>query len=277
MTSLSFKNGDSSLGIQAGLPTKEEKEVVHSGVDESPVVAVNEIDTAIPQEQGDWFSTVHKALDEGRMKDAEKAFNEYFIGEKNKEDAKKNKALYLYYKYIQGKDDSALDDLIELVSSIQEEDIKSDVAEWLSLCYRDSLQHSKEIALWEKEVKEYQSPVNKTKAVVNLAYALERDEQMAEARELLVKHLKSTEEEKLRSTIFAALAKVENSLGNKRLGVFCKDKSIEFDPNNRDKIFNSAHAASNEGQDGLAISNYLRLIKLDHNYTSALNNLGVVV
>lgn len=83
----------------------------------------------------------------------------------------------------------------------------------------------------------------------------------------------STQEEK--SKIFAALSQVEKSLDNNKLSIYCKDKSLEFDPNNRDELFNAAYQASEENVDEISISNYITLLRIDRDNSIALNNLGV--
>ena len=114
-----------------------------------------------------------------------------------------------------------------------------------------------------------------TEATINLAAALNKDNQSSEARKVLINRLSIIEEDWQRAIIFDALSEIENSLGNKTISIYCKDKSLEYNPNNLEELFSSAFEASGEEVNEIAISNYLKLTKFDSDHSIALNNLGV--
>lgn len=112
-------------------------------------------------------------------------------------------------------------------------------------------------------------------ALVNLSHSLVREGLLDEAKKLLIDRLFIVEDDKQKSSLYEALSQVEERLGNKSMSIYCKDKSLEFDVNNRSELFRSAYDASEEDIDEISISNYIKLLKIDKNNSTALNNLGV--
>lgn len=218
---------------------------------------------------------MHSAFSDGRIGDADAAFKKYALDEKDESALEENKAIYLYIKFEKGKDNTAIEELEKLVSSASTEESRFSALTWLSFCLSDSKQHKKAIEVWRSARSETKSPSLITKTTVNLAYALNKDNQANEARAELQQRLKETEEEEQLSSLYEALSRIELSLGNKKISVYCKDKSLEYDPNNREELFQSAYAASNEDVDEISLSNYITLIGIDGDNSTALNNLGV--
>ena len=277
LTSFSFKKGDSELDLSAVTQTNdnEKKEVGLTNAYEKPVEHSEESKIEDKAKEGNWYSKMHSALEDGQVEAAEAVFKEYAVNEKDEIELEKNKATYLFFRFEKGKDNSAIDDLEELARTAKTEVSKLHVLTLLSFCLEDGMQNKKEIEIWEKALKEIQSQPLVTKVLVNLAYSLNKDNQSSEARKLLVDRLSQIKENEQKSAVFEALSEIEESLGNKTVSIYCKDKSLEYDPNNRDKLLSSAYIADNEGIDDIAISNYLKLIRIDSDNASALNNLGV--
>ncbi|MNE24691.1 hypothetical protein D3C80_1179880 [compost metagenome] len=108
-----------------------------------------------------------------------------------------------------------------------------------------------------------------------MAHAISKDGNPDEARRYLSNRLRDGIDTEQQTDLYRALSEVENALGNKLLSVYCQDKSLEFDANNRSELFNSAYAANNENANFISISNYSRLVDIDDENDTALNNLGV--
>lgn len=276
LTSFSLKKGDSELGIEAAHPKwPDEKTANLPNAAEKPAIDNQETEINEKTKEESWSSEMYKAFEEGRIEDAETAFKKYAIDEKDKSSLEKSKALYLYLRFKMGKDSSAINDLNELAQSATTEDGKLNSLSWLSLYLRDNLQHKKDIDIWRAAAKEFKSKELLIKVMINLAHALERDNKSHEAKNILIEQLSTANNDKQRSSIYLALSDIEESLGNKDISIYCKDKSLEYDPNDTDELFNSAYAASNEGISEISISNYLRLVRIDPENSTALNNLGV--
>lgn len=276
LTSFIYTKGDSKAGLEAAAPLGSEKE--EPPLEEAIEKPVSEDEAANIQDKAkgeNWFSEMHSAFSEGRLEDAEAAFKKYALDEKDESKIEESRALYLYFKFEKGKDNSAIDELERLASSASTEESKYSALTWLSFCLSDSKQHKKAIEMWRSARSETVSSSLITRATVNLAYALDKDNQANEAREELLKRLEETEEFEQLSSLYEALSRIELSLGHKKISIYCKDKSLEYDPNNRDELFNSAYAASNEDVDEISISNYVTLIGIDSDNSTALNNLGV--
>jgi tetratricopeptide (TPR) repeat protein len=274
LTSFKYKTGESELGMEAAAPPEDkEKNSDLRTADEKP--SPEDKKSEIEKKEESWLPDMHKAFEEGRIEDAEVAFKKYALDEKDEVKVEENRAFYLYLRFEKGQDNSAIDELEKLSRTGKTEDSRFNTLIWLSFCLNDSMQTHKEIQLWRSTVEETKSVFLKTRAIVNLAYALNRDDSSVEAKKLLTDRLIAVMEDAQKALLYEALSKVEDTLGNKSLSVFCKDKSLEFDPNNRGELFNSAYAASDEDIDEISISNYIKLIRIDGNNSTALNNLGV--
>ncbi|QYJ98881.1 hypothetical protein K0J45_06530 [Shewanella alkalitolerans] len=277
LTSFSFRNGDSEIGMNAVAPINDndEKVVKLSNADEKPTDQDEETEKEEKVKEEGWFSEMHTAFANGKLDVAETIFKKYAFEEKDEVKLEENKAIYLFLKFEKGKDNAAIVELEKLARTGKTEESKLNSLTWLSFCLSESMQYDKEVQLWKKAITELKSEPFITKAKVNLAYAMNKDNNPVKAREILISSLLKIENEDQKASVYEALSKIEESLGNKTISVYCKDKSLEFDPNNRDELFNSAYAASNEDIDDISISNYLRLIRIDGENSTALNNLGV--
>lgn len=273
--SFSYKDGDKKLGMEAAPPT-EEKEKTHElrSVDKKP--SPEEESPKIELKGKAWFYDMHKAFGEGRLNDAEASFKKYALDENDEIELEKNKALYLYLRFEECQDNLAIGELKDLARTAKNDDSKFSILRWLSYCFNSGMQYKEEIGLWRAAIKDIKSEPFKTNAIVNLAYALNNEGPSIEAKKLLVSHLSAAEADTQKATLYEALSIIEFSLGNKQISIYCKDKSLEFDVNNRDKLFSSAYEAGNENIDEISISNYTKLIRIDANNSTALNNLGVL-
>lgn len=276
LTSLKYKSEKSQLGMEALAPL-EERDQIDSRIADGQPPLDNENTKIEEKEEKEksWLPDMHKAFSEGRLEDAEAAFKRYALDETDDVKLEENKAFYLYLRFDHGKDNSAISELEQLARSATTEGSKFNTLTWLSFCLRGSMQYHKETEIWQSASEEISSESLKNQAIVNLAQSLNREDSPSEARKILVNHLMGIEESTQKGLIFEALSKVEDSLGNKSLSIYCKDKSLEFDPNNRDELFNSAYSASNEDINEITISNYLKLVRIDRDNSTALNNLGV--
>lgn len=278
LTSLNFKGGGSELGLEAVAPEdtdSSQEKGLHSAIEKPAPEDDEGSDIEDKAKEQDWFAEMHKAFDEGKLDDAEIAFKKYALDEKDEIKLEKNKAFYFYFRFEKGKDNSAIASLEELAWSSKNEESKFNILMWLSFCLSDSMQNKKEIKIWEKAAKETSSEKLVTRAIVNLSYALNKENEPSKARKLLIDRLSTIVDDEQKTGLYQALSKIELSLGNNVISVYCKDKSLEYDPNDRDELFNTAYSASNEGVDEISISNYIKLIRIDSDNSTALNNLGV--
>jgi len=277
LVSLSYKNGDSSLGLQAVTP-REEIGVAQAQTDSNEESIQNDIITHSDEnlEKGSgWFSSLYNAFLEDRFEDAERIFKEYAVAEKNQNELLEKKAYYLFCRHRFAKDESAIQELENLCDSIKSEESKFSCLEWLSFCLLDSLQYEHGIGIWSSFINDSTNENIKTKAIINIAHAISKTGNPNEAKLHLTNRLLNIIDKKQESILYRALSEVEKTLGNSLLSVYCKDKSLEFDANNRGELFQSAYTASNEDAKAIAISNYARLIHIDDKNDIALNNLGV--
>lgn len=278
LTSLSFRNRESEIGIKASTSQDEDISNVSSGdrlenLEDTEKLADKIIEQEV--EEKSWFVDMYSAFQEGRVEDAKEAFSRYELAERNNPEFAKNKAFYLYFLFVEGKDNTAITQLVELAESTSDEETKYHISGWLALCYKISFQTMKEIELWEGIINKTKSEKLITSAITNLAQTKIRDGAPECAKKLLIERLALVHGETQKSEIFFTLSEVEEALKNNKLSVFCKDKSLEYDVNNRDKLFSSAYSAGEEKIEEISISNYINLLQIDRHNSLALNNLGV--
>jgi hypothetical protein len=277
VTKFNYNNGNSTFGVEAEAPSQRTDHTKgNPSADEKP--ASNEKDSKIDEikvNEKVSFAEIHVAFDEGRFDDAENAYTKYLLEENDKAKRHKYKGAYLYLRFVKAKDNSAIEDLEDLARNSKTEDSKFDSLAWLSLCFSHSMEYAKKIELWRSFLIEINADALKTKVIIILATALNENDKSSEAKIILIERLSAVIDEVQKSTLYGELSIVEKSLGNHSLSIYCKDKSLEFDANNRDELFNSAYDASEKDIDEISISNYVKLINIDENNSIALNNLGV--
>lgn len=275
LTSLSFKNGSSSIGMEASKPT-DNKNLANEPASSDEQFVTGEIVPQTEVHKNMWFSDMHLAFSEGRIDDAERIFKQHWIDEINDTEKLKDEAMYLYFRFEKAKDNSAIDKLKELAKKAETDESRFDCFSWLSFCYRDIMDYSSEVKLWQFALENISSEEITMKIFISLAYALDNDHQSIKSKDMLIEKLKDTNNLNFKGMIYSALSKIEDSLENKQLSVFCKDKSVEFDLYNRADLFDSAYIASEENYNAISISNYVKLVKIDSNNSNAINNLGVI-
>ncbi|MDF0533664.1 hypothetical protein PY479_05140 [Shewanella sp. A32] len=274
LTSFKYKNGDNEVGLNA--------EPIASNVDDSmpdpeekPEKSVLKIDSN--KTESNYLNDMMTSIMSGNKEAAESAFSSYLKQENDPKELKKNKALFLYFKYVDLNDFSALGELESLVKTIDDDDLLVQVYNWLDLCYSHTSEFDKSSKLW-RDLSLSTTSVNvKITAISNLALSLVKEGELEEARSKLVEALKidSVEQVKNIYLIYSALSKVESKMNNNVMSVYCLDKAVEY--NNRDTgmLFDSAYAASNNSLEEVAVSNYNLLIKIDSDNSYAFNNLAV--
>ncbi|MEJ2417711.1 MAG: hypothetical protein P8Y45_12445 [Exilibacterium sp.] len=275
LTSLTYKKGDSKLGMVAAVPERDDEGArTLSNADEKPAFEEEQSEIEEKEDRG-VFHEMFQAFDEGRLDDAELVYKRYAFDEKDKVKLQKIRAVYLNLLFVKGRDNSAIGQLEELARNANTEDTKYRILKLLSDCFYNSMQYKKEIELWQAALEKAESELFKTKIIVNIARTLAKEERAKEAKSMLVDRLSIVNDDEQTAAIYRELSNIEMVLGDKSVSIYCKDKSLEFDVNNRDELFNSAYSASEEDVDEISISNYINLIRIDEGNSTATNNLGV--
>ncbi|MFH2066727.1 MAG: hypothetical protein ABIK15_16130 [Pseudomonadota bacterium] len=223
-----------------------------------------------------WYPNMHKAFKEGRIEDAKEILKKYSLEETDQNKIETSKAVYLYHLFVEGKDNSAIIQLEELAKFSKDEKTKHTILIWLSFCYHETSQVKAEIDLWRKSIKTFKSDEIISEMTVNLAHLLQHEGSYEESKSILIKRLEQVQSNDEKFIIFNALSKVEKSLGNNKLSVYCKDKSLEYNPSDRDELFNAAYLASEEDVKDIALKNYTTLLNIESDNSAAFNNLGVL-
>ena len=275
LTGFHYSNGDSKLGLNAESPSKnelvQEKDESQAN-DEKP----QEVEVSVSKDGvTDWFSDVDSALEEGDIEGAKRVFKEYELNAKNQSKLHKDKSIYFYLLFHKVNDRDAIPNLEKQVEQSQTEELRYEALTWLSYCLDDSKQHQREINLWSTELPKFQSLHLTVKASIKLAQAHRANGSLEQAKKIVLSQLKQVKQGTLKASLYSTLAQIEEDMGNKVLGSYCRDKSVENDPENLDEVFTSAYNASDSGVDELSISNYVLLTSVSPKRSVAWNNLGV--
>lgn len=228
------------------------------------------------EKKTDFFKVVLGAFWKNESTDEiKRKFEEYSRQELDKDLFKKNYSIFLYFLFKEKQDVTAIDKLVTLLDTCDNDQNKYYVYEWLTLCYKDLSDITMETTLWSTAVDSFTNQHLKTKAIVALSDVMGRDSKLAEAKQLLVNRLEEVATKEDKFEVYQGLSNVEKLLGNNELAIFCKDKSLEYIRGNEDNLFDTAYAASQEKINGVAIVNYNKLLRLNDKHASAFNNIGV--
>lgn len=256
------------------------KEVVQGYSSTKTVESDESINIENEQNKGDrdWLSDVITKFNKKEPNKAEDIFNKYLKNEKDSAKRDNAKLIYLYHKFNYEKDNSVINEIEELIrTTTLDDNFKFRAFLELSFCYNISMQNEKRVNLWRTAITKIKDHELLTSATIQLSGALNKEDKSLEARQLLIDRLSKVNQEKEKSDLYYGLSRIESSLGHDSIAIYCKNKSLEYDPTNKDKLFRSAYEASNKDIDEVSISNYVKLINIDGNNSMALNNLGVVV
>ena len=223
-----------------------------------------------------WLLDVMKAISENHIPDARKRFEEHQRSETDTIKRESDKAFFLRLLFGAGADDTAISQLERMAYSATDEGLKQNILTHLSVCFRQSARTKDEIEHWEQAIGLFKSARHVTKAIISLADALMADKRPQEAKGKLTERLRTVSSNEEKYDLFMALSEAESSMGNYNIAVYCKDKALEFDPDNRGGLFQAAYQASKQNINDIAVRNYETLLGMDRNNFSAWNNRAVL-
>ncbi|EKO3656939.1 tetratricopeptide repeat protein [Vibrio metschnikovii] len=275
LTGIHYTNGGSKLGLNAEPPSKNE---VVQEKDDSQVndEKYQEVEVSISKDGvTNWFSDVDSALQKDDIESANKIFKEYELNAKDQIQLHKDKSIYFYLLFHDANDRHAIPNLEKHAQHAPTEELRYEALTWLSSCFHKSKQYPRDIELWTKESLEFESLDLVVNSYQNLAQAYRANGDVEQAKKVLLTQLHQVGKGALKASLYSTLALIEEDMGNKVLGSYCRDKSVENYPENLGEVFTSAYNASESGVDELSISNYVLLTDVSPKKSIAWNNLGV--
>ena len=222
-----------------------------------------------------WFSDVNSALEKDDVESANKIFKEYELNAKDQSKLHKDKSIYFYLLFHEANDQHAIPNLEKHAQHAPTEELRYKALTWLSFCFQESKQYPRDIELWTKESLKFESSDIVVNSYQNLAQAYRANGDLDQAKKVLLTQFQKVEKGILKASLYSTLALIEEDMGNKDLGSYCRDKSVENYPENLDEVFTSAYNASECGVNELSISNYVLLTSVSPKKSIAWNNLGV--
>lgn len=283
LTDFSYSKGNAKVGIAAAPPISKESTTTESSTEkyirpesiqpEKPTVDLNSNGTT------NGFESIGELLIKGELDRASKVFKAYEVEESDADELFKRKAQYFYMRFQLASDIDAIASLEEHIVSANNdnESLIFEAISKLSFCLVESSQLGKDIALWSDSITNFTKDEIRNDVIINLAYAYRLNGDYELAKKTLVEQLPIVKNDRQRSSLYIALGLVEDDLGNKDNGTYCRDKAVECDPTNLSTLFDSAYSASNSDANEIAISNYITLTNIDPKNAIAKNNLGVAL
>ncbi|WP_367317449.1 hypothetical protein ABF162_08200 [Vibrio coralliilyticus] len=277
LTSFTFANGDSQVGLSAAPPVEET--LSNSPIEETakndPNVQEQIEDEPQNENSNDWFEKVYNALEQGEIETASKAFKNHELDEQDSNKLYMDKSIFLRLLFHKANDRTAIPKLKKHLDTAETEEQKYDALMWLSSCFRDSKQFDNDIELWSNELTTFDSIKIDTDVTIRLAEAYRFTNELKQAKKILVQKLTTIEDSIQKSKIYSELAVAEKEAGNAVQASYCRDKAAELDPSDLNELFDAAYQSSEAGLAEIAISNYTLLTKLNPKHSTAWNNLGV--
>jgi tetratricopeptide (TPR) repeat protein len=182
-----------------------------------------------------------------------------------------NEILYYYFRFRAG-DAGAIEGLKALTENPE---VKSDAYKWLSACYALADNYPKTIEALEHSIESASDETIKSNLVVSLAGTLYKNGETKRAISRIFKAIQDTSIPQGKSILYKSVADLYKKQDNKELRALALEKAVEFTDVDTDLLFSLAYAYSENGEDGLSLQIYRRLLDLEPANSSALNNLGV--
>ena len=228
-----------------------------------------------PPKKESWITQVFDAFERGERNSANQSFEEAQRTETDKDRRRENEAIYLYISFTKGNDQSSLEKLEHLYKQSENDQQIKECASWLSLIYNDSNDHKKDKLLFENAITRAKDQSNITEFTIKLSSALINLGESDKSLKTLEQRLSAVTDDNEKGSLYEAIAHIYKELGNTDAQAIALEKSVEYSPGDRDRLFNAAYAQSNENMDLLSVKNYLTLLNLDPDHATALNNLAV--
>ncbi|WP_219095423.1 tetratricopeptide repeat protein [Pseudomonas sp. UMAB-40] len=275
---LSFSFAGASGAIEAASPVAQTTKPTQTHADvKEPVERTQEpilVENPAPKKDS-WISQVFDAFESKDSNSANQLFEGAQRAETDKDRRRENEAIYLYISFTKGNDQSSLEKLEQLYKQSENDQQIKNCASWLSAIYIDSNDHKKDKQLFEDAISRTKGQSNITGLTIKLSSALINLGESDKSLKILEHRLSIITDESEKGSLYEAIAHVYKEIGNTDAQAIALEKSVEYSPGNRERLFNAAYAQSNENMDLLSVKNYLTLLNLDPNHATALNNLAV--
>lgn len=229
-----------------------------------------------PKEEADfWVVRLFDAFEANDQKLAKQIFEDNQQNEVDEEKQHDNEALYLYVCFIKGKDQQALEKLEKIFNLSTSEIAIKNVSSWLSLIYNEINDPKRDKELLENAISRVKSESSVTDLILKLALAHKNLGNINKSLKILEDRLSEVHTDDQKSSIYESLASLLKEQGNFSAQAIALEKSVEYAPGNRERLFDAAYVQSNNNLNSLAIKNYSTLLNLDPLHSVALNNIGV--
>ena len=279
VTKFTFKLGDASGNVEAVAPKtgaqERPSEITAPEVSKPQLPSSEAVEVVKEEKKKDWFGNMMEAFDRGDTGRAREIFETHQRDEKDPDQRHTNEALFLYFLYVDGKEDTALRRLEEHVERSANDQQLQRSAIWLASCYSASKDYTKAEALWLRSIAKVRGALGKTELLVRLASVYQAMGEAQKGADLIVRRLREINDPQGKAMLYSALADIEKDRGNKEIAALALEKAIEFEPANRERLFDAAYLQNEATLSVLALANYQTLIALDQKHAAALNNLAV--
>ncbi|CNC87226.1 Uncharacterised protein [Yersinia intermedia] len=243
--------------------------------DKSDEAIKDELKTEITQSEKYWIEELNEKLEDKDLQGAKDIFSKQRIKEPNISEF--DIGFYYYRIYSSGLDNGALHELKNKIDTASEDESKLELSMWYSLCFNLTKNYKKSIESYFELLNSVDKEASKTNILIQIAKLQIENNETDKAKKIIIERINIVNNDDELSSLYIALADIEKKLNNIRLSVFCRDKSLDYSPINRDIMFSSAFDANKENIEFIEICNYNNLIRIDEKDSSSLNNIAVCI
>lgn len=219
----------------------------------------------------------YKELKGKMFRDAKKTFDKILAEDPDENNRKLRLINNYYWRHLHG-DTIAFDEFEEYITKAEfDNEQMAIVNRNLSNFYENAGNSDKAIELLNAAIEFTNIAENKAFYVTRISEILYENEKKNDAAELLFEYLTRLDDRKSRYTLYSSIAKFYQKEENKMLEALAYQKALESQPNDTNLLFNVAYNYSrcDENFKDIGLIFYKRLVLIDPNHESSLNNIGV--
>ena len=267
----SIKFGDKELQANDKVEQNEENATVSQQVQKESTTDVDDSSVEEPPTTGDAFIKMIVAFKLSNFKMAEQAYEEQLAAEQSEDERRKIEADYLYRRYTNASDSTALAKLRELASH---RSTKARVLYSLARCYWSTKDYSKAREIYA-EARDVADEVYAAQLTGHIAECWEKEGNPDQGLEEVITKLQEVEKADAKVHLYKSMASMYQAEGSERMRAIALEKALEFAPHDTDIRFNAAYAQSKANLSAISITNYDILLTFKPKNAISLNNLGV--
>ena len=197
----------------------------------------------------------------------------------NREPEKKLEYELAYYTYLCKfqKNQEAVEKLQSLADSATYSKQSSQIFETIGEFYQITDQYDKAIHYFEQAAKKSITSQGEVNAILAKTQILEKTDQVETAFSLLQQSLNKFSDTKCLSMLYDRISEISHLLGDEIVRCAALEKAVQYNPTDSDLLFKAAYAQSEVGIPHLALHNYEIQLRLNKTAPVERNNYAIEI